>query len=107
MHSANVLQIYRRPKLRAWLGVVAVLLLLVAQTFATTHRLDSAAHANGDPCAICVSVASLGAGATAQVVEFGVELVRPLLAVVERPVFVSPARIRPSARGPPVASLTF
>jgi hypothetical protein len=105
MQPAAILPTCRRPKLRAWFGAVAVLLLLVAQAFATTHRLDSAAHANGDPCAICVSAASLGSGAAAQVIEFTFDFARPIFVAVERPALVSKARIRPSARGPPVASL--
>jgi hypothetical protein len=107
MQSAEILATCRKPMLRAWLGAVAVLLLLVAQAFATAHRLDSAAHANGDPCAICVSVASLGTGAAAHVVEFSIDIARPALVAAERPVLVSTSRIRPSARGPPIASLTF
>lgn len=107
MQAGNLLATCRTPKLRGWLGVAAVLLLLVAQAFTTTHRLDSAAHANGDPCAICVSAANLGGAAPAHVVEIGVDIARPLLVVVERAGFVSATRIRATARGPPAASLTF
>jgi CHASE2 domain-containing sensor protein len=107
MHCADVLPMCRRPKLRAWLGAVAVLLLLAAQTFAIAHQLDRAAHTNGDSCAICVSAASLGASATAHAIEIGIEFVPPLLAAVEQAVFVASARVRPSARGPPAPVLTY
>jgi hypothetical protein len=107
MQCTAVLTTCRRPRLRAWLGALAVALLFVAQAFASVHKLDSAAHANGDPCAICVSVASLGAGAAAHAPQLDLERVRPLLTRAVSPVVVSPARIRPAARGPPVAVLTF
>jgi hypothetical protein len=81
---------------------VLVGLLIVAEAFAATHQLDSAAHSNGEPCNICVSVASLGAGAVAQVVEFGVDLSHPTFVAVDGSVLVSSVPTRRSARGPPL-----
>jgi hypothetical protein len=101
------LRALRRPTVQAWLGAVLVTLLLLAQAFATTHRLDSAAHANGESCNICLSVASLGAGAVAQVVEFGIDVSHPTFVAIDGSILVSTVPTRRSARGPPVASLKF
>jgi hypothetical protein len=86
---------------------VLVALLLVAEAFAATHQLDSAAHANGEPCNICLSVASLGAGAVAHGVELGIDFSRPTFVAFDGSILVSSVPTRRSARGPPVASLKF
>jgi hypothetical protein len=86
---------------------VLVAALLVAEAFAATHQLDSAAHANGEPCNVCLSVAGLGAGAAAPVVEFGIDLSRPVFVAVDGSILVSSVPTRRSARGPPIASSKF
>jgi hypothetical protein len=51
----------RRPEPRSTLlGAALVFVLVAAEVFAVVHPLDLAAHATDEPCAICVSVASLG-----------------------------------------------
>ena len=78
--------------------------LLAAEAFAVVHPLDLAAHATGEPCAICVSVASFGSANVAQVADLplaGTKLLPPLdaatLAGVDAPFFYR-------ARAPPHAS---
>lgn len=39
---------------------VLAFVLIAAELFAAAHPLDLAAHANGEACAVCVGVASLG-----------------------------------------------
>jgi hypothetical protein len=101
------LRAFRQHALRTWLGAMLVALLLVAEVFAATHQLDSAAHTNGEPCNICLSVASLGAGAVVHVAELGVDLSRPTFVAVDGSILVSNVPTRRSARAPPAASLKF
>lgn len=78
--------------------------LLVAETFAVVHPLDLAAHSNGEPCKICVSVASVGTAAVAQPIVFAVDAASPALIVPPVSVPAAARRFRPTARGPPFAS---
>jgi hypothetical protein len=89
---------------REWLGAMFVLCLLGAETFAVTHPLDLAAHGTGEPCKICLSVASLGSGAVAAVAVFHLDTAAPTLTVAHGLVLLSAAPVRQSARGPPVLS---
>jgi hypothetical protein len=85
-------------------GVALALVLLVAETFAVVHPLDLAAHSNGEPCKICVSVASVGAAAVAQPLVFEVDVALPVLVAEPSQVPVALQRVQPTARGPPIAS---
>jgi hypothetical protein len=78
--------------------------LLVAEAFAVSHPLDFAAHADGEPCKICLGVASFGHGDVAQTADVvGVSMTFELDSLEPvAPGFTAP--VRQSARGPPVAS---
>jgi hypothetical protein len=85
-------------------GFALALVLLAAETFAVVHPLDLAAHGNGEPCKICVSVAGIGTGAVAQPLVFVVDAAPPALSAESALVFVAAQPVRPTARGPPLAS---
>jgi hypothetical protein len=92
-----------RP-VRALRGFALALVLLAAETFAVVHPVDLAAHSNGEPCKICVSVAGVGTGTVAQPFVFTVDAAPPALAAEPSLVVVAAQRVRPTARGPPLAS---
>ena len=105
MKSPTLLRTCRRPTVRSWLGAVLVALLLVAEVFAVSHPLDLAAHANGEPCNVCLSLASFGSGAVAHAAELGVDTTLPtFVAVGDEPFLLSAVPARQLARGPPVTS---
>ncbi len=85
-------------------AAVLVLALLVAETFATVHPLDLDAHSSGEPCKICVSVASFGAATVAKAFVFSVDAATPRLVATLPLIPVSAQPIRAKARGPPLAS---
>jgi hypothetical protein len=78
--------------------------LSAVETFAVVHPLDLAAHSNGEPCKICVGVASLGNAAVASLPVFAIDSASP--ALVEAPfiVRICALPVRQSARGPPSVS---
>jgi hypothetical protein len=84
---------------------VLVALLLVAEILAVGHPLDSAAHANGEPCNVCASLAGFSNAAVADAVELGIDTTVPVLvASGEEAIVVAAAPVRSFARGPPIAS---
>jgi hypothetical protein len=87
-----------------WVGAVLAVALLLAESFAATHPLDAAAHTNGQPCSVCVSAASLGAGAVAVPAPVQLDVAMPVPAAGAAPDFVSLAIHRRFARGPPIVS---
>lgn len=91
---------------RAWLGALAVTLLL-AESLALTHPLDSAAHTNGQPCSICLSVATVGAGAVSTQTPIHLDAATPTLVAVVAAALVSHPVQRRFARGPPAVSFAF
>lgn len=99
----------REPKrlvFRTGIGALAVLLLLIAEAFAVTHPYDSAAHDNGTPCAVCVSVATLGAAAVSSPPQLEVVITpaTPIELVATTVPAAAPARRY--ARGPPIVSFS-
>jgi hypothetical protein len=90
---------------KTWLGVALAVWLLLAESFAVTHPFDRAAHAEGQPCAVCLSVANLSAGAAAAAdVAFVLDASGPLAAVAVVLVLWSSVPVRRYARGPPSVS---
>ena len=103
MQSRSLMRRCRSATWKTWLGVALAVWLLVAESFAVTHPLDRAAHADGQPCAVCLSVANLGAGAAAADVAFVLETAALLavVAVVRRSIVErarSPVRTRSAVR---------
>ncbi len=97
----------RNAAWKTWLGGALAVCLLLAESFALTHELDRAAHDNGQVCAVCVSAASLGAGALSAPVHFEPTIATSFVVVAAGIVFRSVVPTRRYARGPPVVSFTF
>ena len=97
----------RRATWKTWLGAALTVWLLLAESFAIAHQYDSAAHANGQTCAICVGVASFGAGAVATPLVFEPQDLAFALVAAVVFVFVSAVPTRRYARGPPAVSFTL
>jgi hypothetical protein len=89
---------------QTWLGGALAVLLLLAESFALTHELDTAAHDNGQACAVCVGAASLGAAAVAAPVHFEPPRSVAAAAAAVFAVLPSVAPTREFARGPPAVS---
>jgi CHASE2 domain-containing sensor protein len=106
MQRRSVMQRCRHAAWKTWLGAALALWLLLAESFAVTHPFDQAAHSDGQPCAVCLSVAHLGAGAVAAAVALVLDAAPPLLAVVVTLVFFAAVPLRRYARGPPYFSFT-
>jgi len=102
-----VLRECRRPTLKTWVGGALVAFLLLAESLAVTHPLDFAAHDNGQPCAVCVSVTHLGHGAVSASVQLALETATPVLVASVAVAFVSIVPARRYARGPPSISLAL
>jgi hypothetical protein len=90
--------------MKPWLGGLLAALLLVASSFALTHDYDSAAHANGGVCAVCVTAASFGAANVAAAVHFEPALAASFIVAAAGIVFVTVVPARRHARGPPAVS---
>ena len=57
---------FRNAASKTWLGAVFAICLPTSPSRSPfTHELDTAAHDNGQVCAVCVGAASFGAGAVA------------------------------------------
>jgi hypothetical protein len=97
----------RRPTVKAWVGAVLVVALLVAECFAVTHPFDSEAHRDGRPCKVCLSTTALGAGAIASAVSFAVDSATAVLVATVVAIFISTVPTRRFARGPPHRSSAF
>jgi hypothetical protein len=101
------MQRLRTAASKAWLGAALVVCLLLAESFALTHELDSAKHANGEVCAVCVSAASVGAANVAVVVHFEPAIAASFIVATAGVVFLSVVPTRRYARGPPSVSFKF
>jgi hypothetical protein len=97
----------RRPAFKTWVGAALVAFLLLAESLAVTHPLDFAAHDNGQPCAVCVSVTHLGAAAVSTPVQLALEMVTPAFVASVAVHFVSIVPVRRYARGPPSFSFAL
>jgi len=98
------MQRLRTATWKTWLGAALAVWLLAAETFAFAHQLDTAAHDNGQACAVCIGAATFGAGAVS--VPFTFEPTVVPTAVVAA-VFVGFSSVTPTrryARGPPIVS---
>jgi hypothetical protein len=104
MLRRSLLQRWRTATWKTWLGAAVIVWLLLAESLAVAHPYDRAAHADGQPCAICLSVADLGAGAVAADVAFALEAGAPLVVVAVVLVLWSSVPVRRYARGPPSVS---
>ena len=108
MQRTSLMQRYRNATWKTWLGVALAVWLLLAESFALTHRARfTAAHDNGQACAVCVGAASFGAGAVSAPVHFEPTIATSFIVVAAGIVFLSVVPTRRYARGPPVVSFTF
>ena len=87
-----------------WVGVALAVALLLAESLALTHPLDSAAHTNGQQCSICLSVAPFGAGAVSTPVAIQLDAATPAPVAAATLVRRSISVQRRFARGPPIVS---
>lgn len=101
------MQRYRKATWKTWLGAALVAWLLLAESFAIAHQYDSAAHANNQDCAVCVSAASFAAGAVSAPAHVEPTVAASFVVVAAGIVFLSVVPARRYARGPPVVSFTF
>ena len=107
MQPSSLIQRYRRAAWTTWLGAALAAWLLLAESFAIAHQYDSAAHANNQDCAVCVSAVNFAAGAVSTPVHFEPTLAASFVAVAAGIVFLSVVPARRYARGPPVVSFTL
>lgn len=107
MQRRSLMQRYRSATWKTWLGAALAAWLLLAESFAIAHEYDSAAHANNQDCAVCVSAASFAAGAAPTLVHFEPIVAASFVAASAGIVFRSVVPARRYARGPPVVSFTF
>src|SRR5688572_19910844 len=107
MQRSAFLHRYRNATWKTWLGIALAAWLLLAESFALAHQYDSAAHAKGQDCAVCMSAASFGAGAVSVPVQFEPTTATAFIVVAAGIVFLSAVPTRRYARGPPVVSFTF
>ena len=104
MQRRSLMRRCRSATWKTWLGAALAVWLLLAESFAVTHPFDLAAHADGQPCAVCLGIADLGAGAAAPDVGFVLETSAPLTVVAVVLVLFSSVPLRRYARGPPFVS---
>jgi hypothetical protein len=95
---------HRKSPFKLFAAVALLCALVCAEALSVVHSLDFDAHANGEPCKICISVAGVGAGAPHRAV-------LPEAPRAGEPGSWAPAAFvdsrraeRRSARGPPVVS---
>ena len=101
------MQGFRNAAPKRWLGAALAVALLLAESFALTHELDPAAHANGEICTVCVSAASFGAADVGTAVHIEPAIAASFFVAAAGIVLLSVARTRRYARGPPSVSFTF
>jgi hypothetical protein len=105
MQRRSLLHRYRSASWKPWLGTALAVWLLLAESFAVTHPFDQAAHVDGQPCAVCLSVADLGAGTAAADVGFALlDAAAPELVAAVVLLLLSSVPVRRYARGPPFLS---
>jgi len=107
MQRSSLIQRYRQATWKTWLGAALAAWLLLAESFAVAHQYDLAGHASNQDCAVCVSVASLGAGAVSAPVHFEPVIAASFVVVAAGIVFLPAVPTRRYARGPPAVSFTF
>jgi hypothetical protein len=97
----------RNAASKAWLGAALAVALLLAESLALTHDLDSAGHSNGEVCAVCVSAASFGAANPGSTVRVEPAIATSFVVATAGIVLLSVVPTRRYARGPPSVSFTF
>ena len=107
MQRRGLMQRLRTAASKTWLGAALAAGLLLAQSFALTHELDSARHANGEVCAVCVSAASFSAANVSAAVHFEPAIATSFVVAAAGIVSLSVVPARRYARGPPSVSFTF
>jgi hypothetical protein len=107
MQRPSIMQRYRRATWKTSLGAALALWLLLAESFALAHQYDSAEHANGQTCAVCVSAASFAAGNVAVPLPVEPEVAASFIVAAAGIVFRSVVPTRRYARGPPVVSFNL
>jgi len=107
MNPSAWLRKCRRPTFKSWVGAALVALLLLAESFAVTHPLDSAAHSNEQPCAVCLSISHLGHGSVSASVPITFDATTPAFVASVVAVFVAIVPARRYARGPPLVSFAL
>lgn len=103
----SVMERCRRTAWKSWLGAALTLWLLLAESFAIAHQYDSAAHANGQACEVCVGAASFSAGAPSTPLVFLPAALVVVFAAAVVLAFRSAVPTRRYARGPPAGSFTL
>jgi len=91
----------RTPSNSLAVAALTLIAFLVAEAISLVHPLDIDEHSNGEACAVCISVAGLGAGAPSRTPppETPRVAVQGNFSIV---LSVDPRRVdRPAARGPP------
>lgn len=93
-----------KPQLTRFAALAVLLVLVAAETLAVVHSVDLDAHAGGDPCNVCISVAGLGSAAPAK--SAAPEAPRTDLPLATAQDVPQPLELpkRAPARGPPLAS---
>ena len=104
MQSTGTMQALRGAAWKTWLGAALALWLLLAESFAFAHQLDTAAHDNGQACAVCIGAATFGAGAVSVPLTFEPTLAPTAVVAAAFVAFSSVTPTRRYARGPPAVS---
>ena len=104
MQRQSLMRRCRSATWKTWLGAALAVWLLLAESFAVTHPFDQAAHTDGQPCAVCLSVAHLGTGAVTSDVGFVLDAAALLVVVAIVITLFSAVPARRYARGPPSVS---
>ena len=107
MQQRATMQRFRNAASKTWLGAVLAVVLLLAESFAVTHELDSDAHSNGEICAVCVGSASFGAANAGVALHIEPTIAASFVVATAGIVFRSVVPARRCARGPPFVSFTF
>jgi hypothetical protein len=106
MQRKRTMQRFRNAASTTWLGALLAVCLVLAESFALTHELDSAKHANGEVCAVCVGAASFGSANVTVAVHFEPAIATSFVVATAGIVFLSVVPTRRYARGPPFVSFT-
>jgi hypothetical protein len=105
-HTATMHR-FRAAASKTWLGAALAVLLLLGESFALTHELDSTAHSNGEVCTVCVGAASFGAANSGAALHVEPAIAASFVVATVGVVFSSVVPTRRYARGPPSVSFTF
>jgi hypothetical protein len=102
--KARLRRIMSATSLRSWLVAAFLLAVVAAETFTVVHSLDLAAHANADPCKICVSAAGIDHAVAGDIPTLVHVPVAVDVVLATGTPLRSRAPVRQTARGPPQLS---